>query len=152
NIYAKGLPAIQVVPAAVAFAEQRRASGCDLLTALVVGYEAGCRISRATKTKIAIHPSGTFGTICAAVAAARLAGVNVAAIRETPNGSATLGLAPSRKAIIDGATVGRVYSGASGWMGILALEMVEAGLTGETDGVRSVYGSIYADTPDVVSR
>ncbi|HEX6008005.1 MAG TPA: MmgE/PrpD family protein, partial [Burkholderiales bacterium] len=152
NIYAKGLPAIQVVPAALAYAEHRRASGRDLLTAIVVGYEAGCRISRATKTKMAIHPSGTFGTICAAVAAARLAGANVDAMREILNVSATLGLATSRKAIIEGATVGRAYSGASGWMGILALDMVEAGFTGETNGVQSVYGSIYADAPDVVSR
>src|SRR5262245_33545616 len=85
NIYAKGLPAIQVVPAALAYAEQHRVSGRDLLTAIIVGYEAGCRISRATKTKMAIHPSGTFGTICAAVAAARLARAKAETMREILN-------------------------------------------------------------------
>ncbi|HKA44474.1 MAG TPA: MmgE/PrpD family protein [Burkholderiales bacterium] len=152
NIYAKGLPAIQVVPAALALAEHHKASGRELMAATVLGYEAGCRISRATKTKMALHPSGTFGVICAAVAAARLARLGEHAMREVINVSATLGLATSRKAIIDGATVGRVYSGASGLLGILAVEMVQAGLTGEVDGVRSVYGSIYADAPEVVSR
>jgi 2-methylcitrate dehydratase PrpD len=74
------------------------------------------------------------------------------AMRHLINSSATLGLATSRQAIIQGATVGRVYSGASGYMGLLALDMVQSGLTGEADGAGSVYGSIYADSPDVVSR
>ena len=152
NIYAKGLPAIQVVPAALAIAEQHRASGRDFLLAVILGYEAGCRISRATKTKMAIHPSGTFGVICAAVAAVRLLRMDADAVREVLNVSATLGLATSRKAIIDGATVGRVYSGASGYLGILAVEMVQSGVTGEIDGVQSVYGTIYADAPEVISR
>src|SRR5687768_17026674 len=147
NIYAKGLPAIQVVPAALALAEQHRASGSDLLLSVILGYEAGCRISRATKTKLAIHPSGTFGVICAAVAASKLLRFDARAMREVLNVSATLGLATSRKAIIEGATVGRVYSGASGYLGILAAELVQCGLTGETDGVQSVYGSIYGDSP-----
>jgi 2-methylcitrate dehydratase PrpD len=152
NIYAKGLPAIQVVPAALAIAEQRRSSGHDMLLALILGYEAGCRISRATKTKMAIHPSGTFGTIGSAVAAARLAGLGPGPMREVINISATLGLATSRQAIIQGATVGRVYSGESGYQGILACDMVESGITGETDGVATVYGSIYGDAPEAVSR
>lgn len=152
NLYAKGLPAIQVVPAALAIAEEQRASGRDLLLAVILGYEAGCRISRATKTKMALHPSGTFGVICAAVAAAKLLGLDARAMTEVINVSATLGLATSRKAIIDGATVGRVYSGESGYQGILAVEMVQSGITGEVDGTQSVYGSIYADSPEVVSR
>jgi 2-methylcitrate dehydratase PrpD len=152
NIYAKGMPSIQIVPAAIAIAEQYRASGRDLLLALILGYEASGRIAYATKTKLAIHPSGTHGAIGAAVAAGVLARLGVDAMRELINISATLGLATSRQAIIEGATVGRVYSGASGYMGILALDMVQSGLTGEVDGVRSVYGSVYADPPDVVSR
>ncbi len=152
NIYAKGLPAIQIVPAALAMAEHYRASGRDLLLAFILGYEASCRISRATKTKLAIHPSGTFGVIGAAVAAGKLARLDRDAMRELINVSATLGLATSRKAIIDGATVGRAYSGASGYLGILTLELIQSGFTGETDGVHTVYGSIYADTPDVISK
>lgn len=152
NIHAKGLPAIQVVPAALAIAEQLQSSGRELLLALILGYEASGRISRATKTKLAIHPSGTFGTIGAAVAAAKLMGLGHDQMRALINVSATLGLATSRRAIIEGATVGRVYSGASGYLGILALEAVQSGITGETDGVATVYGSVYGDPPDVVSR
>jgi 2-methylcitrate dehydratase PrpD len=152
NIYAKGLPSSQIMPAALAVAEERRACGRELLEAFILGYEASCRISRATKTKLAIHPSGTFGVIGAAVAAGRLAGLGRDAMRDLLNVSATLGLATSRNAIIEGATVGRAYSGASGYLGILALELVQSEFTGERDGVQSVYGSVYADTPDVKSR
>lgn len=152
NLHAKGLPGMQVVPAALAMAEQRRASGRDLLLAVILGYEGSCRISRATKTKLAIHPSGTFGTIGAAVAAARLTGFGHDAMRELINVSATLGLATSRKAVIEGATVSRIYTGASGYWGILALDMIQSAFTGEIDGVGTVYGSVYADTPDAVSK
>ncbi|MCE9640855.1 MAG: MmgE/PrpD family protein [Betaproteobacteria bacterium] len=151
NMYAKGLPASQIVPAALAMAEHNHASGADLLLAIVMGYEAGCRINRATKIKLAIHPSGTFGTIGAAVAVGKLAGLKPDAMRELINISATLGLATSRKAILEGATVGRVYSGTPGYLGILALDMVQSGMTGENDGVASVYGQVYGDAPDVKS-
>ena len=151
NMHAKGLPASQIVPAALAMAEHRRAAGADLLLAIVMGYEASCRINRATKIKLAIHPSGTFGTIGAAVAAGKLANLEADAMRELINVSATLGLATSRKAILEGATVGRVYSGAVGYLGILALDMVQSGMTGERDGVQSVYGHVYGDAPDVKS-
>jgi 2-methylcitrate dehydratase PrpD len=152
NMHAKGLPASQVVPAALAMAEHCGASGADLLLAIVMGYEASCRINRATKIKLAIHPSGTFGTIGAAVAAGKLANLDADAMRELMNVSATLGLATSRKAILEGATVGRVYSGAAGYLGILALDMVQSGMTGESDGVASVYGQVYGDAPEVKSR
>jgi 2-methylcitrate dehydratase PrpD len=151
NMHAKGLPASQIIPAALAMAEHHRASGANLLLAIIMGYEASCRINRATKIKLAIHPSGTFGTIGAAVAAGKLANLDANAMRELINVSATLGLATSRKAIREGATVGRVYSGATGYLGILALDMVQSGMTGENDGVQSVYGQVYGDAPDVKS-
>jgi len=152
NLYAKGLPAIQIVPATLAVAEERDASGEDALLALILGYEVSGRISRATKTKLAIHPSGTFGTIGAAVAAGKLARLDRDAMLNLINMSATLGLATSRRAIIEGATVGRAYSGASGYMGVLALDLAECGFTGESDGVGSVYGNVYSDSEAVVSR
>jgi 2-methylcitrate dehydratase PrpD len=152
NTHAKGLPASQLLPAALAMAEHHHATGECLLTAIVVGYEACCRISRATKTKLAIHPSGTFGTIGAAVAAGKLMNLGRDAMRELINVSATLGLASSRKAILEGATVGRVYSGTTGYLGVLALELVQSGFTGESDGVGSVYSSVYGDPPEVKSR
>ncbi len=148
NLYANGHPGIQVIPLAWALAEQEARSGRDLLAAFVVGYEVSARIKRASATRLAVHPHGTFGTIGAAVALARLLGYDTAATREIINVSAPLGVAASRRALTTGATVRNVYTGLSGSMGWLAHTLVQSGFTGEPDGVGSVYGAIYADRFD----
>jgi 2-methylcitrate dehydratase PrpD len=148
NLHANGHPGIQVVPLAWALAEQDGRSGRDLLAAFIVGYEVSARIKRASATRLAVHPHGTFGTIGAAVALARLLGYDAGAMREIVNVSATLGVAASRRALATGATVRNVYTGLSGSMGWLAHTLVQSGFTGEPDAVGSVYGAIYADRFD----
>ncbi|MGH7332442.1 MAG: MmgE/PrpD family protein [Candidatus Rokuibacteriota bacterium] len=148
NLHARGHPGIQVVPLAWALAEQEGRPGRDLLAAFVVGYEVSARIKRASATRLAVHPHGTFGTIGAAVALARLLGYDPAATREIINVSATLGVAASRRALTTGATVRNAYTGLSGSMGWLAHTLVQSGFTGEPDAVGSVYGAIYADRFD----
>src|SRR5258706_15924832 len=69
NLYAKGHPGIQVVPAAVALAQETTCSGTDLLLAIALGYELSARISRAANVRLSVHPHGTYGVIGAAVAA-----------------------------------------------------------------------------------
>lgn len=51
NLFAKGHPGIQVVPAAVAIAQEIGASGADLLLSIALGYEVSARISRAANVK-----------------------------------------------------------------------------------------------------
>jgi 2-methylcitrate dehydratase PrpD len=154
NLYANGHPGIQVVPLAWALAEQHGRSGRDLLAAFIAGYEVSARIKRASPTRLAVHPHGTFGTIGAAVALARLFGYDTSATRAIINVSATLGIASSRRALTTGATVRNVYTGLSGSMGWLAHTLVQSGFTGEPDAVSSVYGGIYADRfdPETVVR
>ena len=148
NLHAGGHPGIQVIPLAWALAEQGGRSGRDLLAAFIVGYEVSARIKRASATRLAVHPHGTFGTIGAAVALARLLGYDTDATRAIINVSATLGIAASRRALTTGATVRNVYTGLSGSMGWLAHTLVQSGFTGEPDAVASVYGAIYADRFD----
>ena len=148
NLHANGHPGIQVIPLAWAVGEQEGRSGRDVLAAFVVGYEVSARIKRASATRLAVHPHGTFGTIGAAVALARLLGYEPAAVRAIINVSATLGVAASRRALTTGATVRNVYTGLSGSMGWLAHTLVQSGFTGEPDAVGSVYGAIYADRFD----
>ena len=119
NLAAKGHPAIQVVPAAIAVAEACEASGRDLLLAVILGCEVCARIGRATRMRHALHPHGTHGTIGAAVAVARLKGCGQAELRRRINIAATLGLATSRRTVVEGATVRNVYAGMSGHMGVL---------------------------------
>lgn len=145
NLIAKGHPGIQVVPAALALAQESGASGEALLAAIAVGYEVSSRISRAAQMKISVHPHGTWGTLGAAVAAARLKGFDERRMVELINVSATMGMATSRQTLLDGATVRNIFTGHSGYMGLTAARLVECGFTGETDSPASVYGKVLAD-------
>ena len=145
NLIAKGHPGIQVVPAAVALAQEAGASGEALLAAIAVGYEVSSRISRAAQMKISVHPHGTWGTLGAAVAAARLKGFDERRMVESINVSATMGMATSRQTLLDGATVRNIFTGHSGYMGLTAARLVECGVTGESDSPASIYGKVLAD-------
>jgi 2-methylcitrate dehydratase PrpD len=153
NQFGRGHPGIHVVPAALAIAEEGRLSGRDLLTALVLGYEIGTRIGIACKIRMSMHPHGTWGTVGAAVAVGKLMGYSEAAMKEMINVSSSLGLATSRKTMLEGGTVRNVYSGVSNFMGVLAHQLVQSGFTGEADGLRTVYGSVVSDTfnPEVMT-
>jgi 2-methylcitrate dehydratase PrpD len=148
NLFAKGHPGIQVVPAAIATAQETGASGADLLAAVALGYEVSARISRAAETRLSIHPHGTYGVIGAAVAAARLRGFDATQMLELLNVSATMGMATSRQTLLDGATVRNIFTGHSGYMGLTAVRLVECGFTGEIDGVGNVYSKVLSDTFD----
>lgn len=145
NLYAKGHPGIQVVPAAVALAQELGASGEALLMAIVVGYEVGSRISRAAQVRISVHPHGTWGTLCAAVAAGRLRGFDERRMLELINVATAMGMATSRQTLLDGATVRNIFTGHAGYMGLMAARLVECGFTGERDSPATVYGKVLSD-------
>jgi 2-methylcitrate dehydratase PrpD len=148
NLFAKGHPGIQVVPAAVAAAQELGSTGADLLVAVALGYEVSSRIHRAADVKLAVHPHGTYGVIGAALAVGKLRGFDAAQMLELINVSATMGMTTSRQTLLDGATVRNIYTGHSGYMGTMAARLVESGFTGEVDSVSAIYGRILSDTFD----
>jgi len=148
NLFAHGHPGIQIVPGAVALGQQLGSNGADLLRAIAIGYEVSSRVSRATATRLAVHPHGTYGVIGTAVAAACLRRFSAAQMLEVLNVSATMGMASSRQTLLDGATVRNVFTGHSGFMGLTAARLVECGFTGEVDSYRTVYGRIYGEAFD----
>jgi 2-methylcitrate dehydratase PrpD len=148
NLFARGHPGIQVVPAAVAMAQELGSLGAELLASVALGYEVSARISRAAQIRLSIHPHGTYGVIGAAIAAGRLKRFDPPAMRELLNVAATMGMATSRQTLLDGATVRNIFTGHSGFMGITAAHLVECGFTGEIDGVGNVYGRVLSDTFD----
>lgn len=148
NLHARGHPSIQVVPAAIAAAQQLDASGRDLLAAIIVGYECCARIARAGFVRLAIHPHGTWGVIGAAVAVARLMRFDVERMITTINMAATLGLATSRQTLLEGATVRNPFTGHSGQMGWLIPQMVAAGFTGQADAPGAIMSGVLSDSFD----
>ncbi|MGM0652085.1 MAG: MmgE/PrpD family protein [Bacillota bacterium] len=71
-------PGSPIIPAALAAAEKVGASGKDLLTAIVIGYEVGIHIAEAmTPSHYNYwHTTGTCGTFAAAAAAAKVFKLN----------------------------------------------------------------------------
>ncbi|ROO86251.1 2-methylcitrate dehydratase PrpD [Actinocorallia herbida] len=76
---AKGHPGAVVIPAALAVAEHVGADLTELVTAVVVGYEVGVRAAVQQHDRWPLfHSTGTWGTVAAAAAAARLLGLDAA--------------------------------------------------------------------------
>ena len=138
-------PGSQAIPAAVAIAQELGVPGRDLLLAVVMGYEVSARIGRATKMRVSVHPHGTCGVIGSAVAAAHMKGLDKARMRHVINVAATMAMATNRQAMLDEATVRNVYSGHSALAGLNAVQLVEAGITGQRDGIGFTYGTVIAD-------
>lgn len=145
---AKGHPGIQIVPAALAVAQERGLSGDALLIAVAVGYEVSSRINRAARVREIIHPHGTFGVIGAAIAVGRLHGFEPREMVTLLNVAASMPMASSYRTLTHGATVRNIYTGHSGYMGQIAVRLAESGFSGEHDGVATTFGEILGDAFD----
>ncbi len=154
NQYSRGHPAIHVVPAILAYATKHATSGRDLLLALSLGYEIGARIGIASKLRVTMHPHGTWGTVGAAVAIAKLAGASAEQMVEVINVASTLGLATSRRTMLEGGTVRNTFAGWSNQIGLTVWDLVASGFTGEADGVGTIFGTVAADdwTPEQMTE
>ncbi|MDB5848147.1 MAG: MmgE/PrpD family protein [Rhodoferax sp.] len=148
NRFSKGHPAIHVVPAALALCQERGLDAGVFLSAVVTGYEVGSRLGAAVQLRAAMHPHGTWGTVGAAAACARVAGLAAPAMREAINIGASLTTATSKKTMLEGGLVRNVYAGLSNRSGLLALQLAESGFTGERDGLVSLFGAIVSERFD----
>ena len=140
-----GHPAIHVVPAALAVAEDTGADGRRLLESIIAGYEVCSRLGGATTPKPNVHSHGTWGTIGAGVAVAQLARLDAASVRSVINLAASMSPANTWTTALEGVTIRNAYPGRSGLEGILAVDLHRAGFTGLPDAPSDVYGTILAD-------
>jgi len=148
NRFCRGHPSVHVVPAALAYAEERGCSGAEFMAAVVVGYEVAARVGAAASLRVSMHPHGTWGTIGAASAVARLARLDCTQMRETINVASSLTTASSKRTMLEGGLVRNVYAGISNQMGLLSVSLVESGFNGEHDGLTSVFGAIVSERFD----
>lgn len=124
-------PAAVVFPAALAIAQDRGCSGADLITASVAGYEAGIRIGEflGRSHYRTFHTTGTAGTVAAAVAAARLMGLNAQQMQHAI-GSAGTQAAGLWEFLRDAADSKQLHTGKAAADGLLAALLAEKGFTG----------------------
>lgn len=144
NQFAKGHPASHIIPAALAWTEFAGASGKQLLESIVVGYEVAARIGGCSELRAEVHPHGTWGTIGAAVAVAKLKGFSVEEVLSTIRLAASLSIASAWPNALEGATVRNIYTGLSNKLGLLATDLTKAGITAASGVVECVYGQILS--------
>ena len=130
---AMGHPAGVMVATALAVGEKAGASGADVITAIVVGYEVYARVGKAINPSAYIKggfdATGICGAIGAAAAAAKLSGLNE---EQTKNalGIAALHAGSLNEYVSDG-SMGKALSPAWGAAnGVRAAELAKLGLTG----------------------
>ena len=140
-----GHAAIHVIPPALAVAEEAGAGGRDFLEAVIAAYEVTSRIGTGTVVRSEVHSHGTWGTIGAAAATARLMGLSRAETVEALNIAASMSPANTWTPCIEGATVRNLYPGRSAMQGIMAANLVLCGFTGIQDGPADVYGSLLGN-------
>lgn len=151
NTLANGHPGIQVIPAALAVAQERGLCGRELLATIALAYEVVARIGMATTVKLIVNPHGTFGVVGAALATARLTGMPIMQLRNLASLAASTCMATNRHTMKDGATVRNWYAGHSGFMGQMAVRLAESGFSGPADGVNTTFSLVLGDgfAPDV---
>ncbi len=151
NTLANGHPGVQVIPAALAVAQERGLHGRELLATIALAYEAVSRIGRATKVKLIVNPHGTFGVMGAALAVARLSGMPADQLRNLASLAASSCMATNRHTMQDGATVRNWYAGHSAFMGQMAVRLAQSGFSGPKDGVNTTFSLVLGDgfSPEV---
>jgi 2-methylcitrate dehydratase PrpD len=130
------------VPAAIALAEQRGASGAECLLALVAGAEVGLRLGDAAPHRLILrgwHGTSVCGTFAAAAVASKLMGLDA---QQTAH---ALGLAASQSAGImqglhDGSWVKRMHPGWAVQNGIMAASLAARGFTGPMEALEGTAG------------
>jgi 2-methylcitrate dehydratase PrpD len=148
NRWGGGHPAIHVLPATLAVAEELGVDGRRFIEALVAGYEVTSRLGGASTVRPNVHSHGTWGTAGAAAAVARLRGHDAAAIRTVINLATSMSPANSWMPCFEGATIRNLYSGRSNLQGILATHLLACGYTALHDAPSDVYGTILGDRFD----
>ena len=126
-------PGVAVIPAALAVAEEVGAGGPAVIEAVVAGYEAANRPAAAMHpwhTLGGFLPTGTCGTFGAAVAAARLRGLDAEQLLNALGNAGYLLPLSMAEHLMGGYTVKIVQGGQAASAGIMAAGLAGAGVTG----------------------
>ncbi|MBR1216648.1 MmgE/PrpD family protein [Bradyrhizobium sp. U87765 SZCCT0131] len=146
-------PSAPVVPAAFAVGEMVGASGRDVLTAIVAGYEVCCRLGNALDPTAhyarGFHPTATAGTYGAAAAAGKLLGLSVQQLISAfgVSGSQAAG---SLQFLVNGAWNKRYQVGAAAMNGVIAATLAKQSFIGASESVEGKHGLLvgYTDHAD----
>jgi 2-methylcitrate dehydratase PrpD len=140
NMAMPGHPSVAILPGLLALAELKGASGREVVTAFVAGYETTCRIGAALQPghyNLGFHSTGTVGSFGAAAACARLLGL------DAKTTAVALGIAGTQAAGLKsqfGTMCKPFHAGKAAQNGLLAARLAQRGFSSRTDIVECVQG------------
>jgi len=134
-------PTIPPLAAAMAVAEMRGGvSGKDFLTAFITGFEVECKIAEAIRPQHyeqGFHSSGTVGTFGAAVAAAKLIGLDNVKLRNLLGITASMA---SGLRVNFGTMTKPLHVGRAAQNGVTAAVLAQDGYEADPDGLDGPWG------------
>jgi 2-methylcitrate dehydratase PrpD len=149
NLAMPGHPSAAILPALLALAETRGASGQEVLTAFVAGYELQCRIGRSIAPwhydVLGFHSTATIGSFGAAAACAHLLGLDAERF------AVALGIAGTQAAGLKsmfGTMCKPLHAGKASYHGLLAAKLAARGFTSRTDVLECAQGFARTHSPE----
>ena len=143
------------IPAALAVAEKQKASGRDLLAAVVLGYEGAIRVGAAvhpSHNRRGFSPNGTIGVFAGAIAAGKILGLDGLRMADAI-GSSAMQSSGLEEFGFDGSMSSILNTGHAAQAGIISALLAERGFTGSRGILegRSGFCRAYADKCDLSS-
>jgi 2-methylcitrate dehydratase PrpD len=145
-------PGSVIIPAALAVGEAKGCSGKEFICAVILGYEAMCRIGKAVGTNHTLrgfHPTGTNGVFGSTAAAGKILklGTNKIASALGIAGSMATGI---KEFSVKGEMVKRLHAGCASERGIMSAYLSKSGFTGPKTVLEGKFGylNVYSESPD----
>src|SRR5579883_642732 len=148
NMAMGGHPTAPVMPAVLALAESRGASGADLITAFVAGYETACRVGALVAPghyARGFHATATAGSFGAAAGCARLLGLDAATT------AVALGIAGTQAAGLKsmfGTMCKPLHAGKAAQNGLIAATLAARGFSSRADVLDCAQGFAATQSAD----
>jgi 2-methylcitrate dehydratase PrpD len=148
NLAMPGHPSVAILPALLALAEQRKASGKQVIAAFVAGYETCCRVGMALRPghyTRGFHATGTVGAFGAAAACTHLLGLDAEATGRA------LGIAGTQSAGLKsqfGTMCKPFHAGKAAQNGLLAARLAARGFSSRPDLIECTQGFAATHAPD----
>jgi 2-methylcitrate dehydratase PrpD len=148
NLAMPGHPSVAILPALLALAEEKKASGELVIAAFVAGYETCCRVGMAMRPghyTRGFHATGTVGAFGAAAACAHLLGLDAEATARA------LGIAGTQSAGLKsqfGTMCKPFHAGKAAQNGLLAARLAARGFSSRPDLIECDQGFAATHAPD----
>ena len=143
-----GHPSAVLVPAILAQGEASGASGAEMLTAYIAGFEVWAELLTREPTPLhrkGWHPSAVLGTVAAAAACAKLRRL------DGPGASTAMAIAASMSSglVANFGTMTKSFQvGRAAQSGVIAARLAQAGLTASPDALEHRSGLLAALSPE----